>query len=128
MSVQIFQSMIGATMVSVNGAKGDEEMIFTGVDGRQWRFFYEHDCCANCDIEDICGDLSDLVGAPILEAEEVDNLPEPEVSEHEESFTWTFYRFATAKGYVTVRWFGSSNGYYSESVTYEGPEDKKAPA
>ena len=71
-------------------------------------------------IEDISGNLSDLVGSPFIQSEEVSSDP-PARSADEyvpESETWTFYKFGTAKGYVTVRWWGTSNGYYSESVDF----------
>ncbi|MCP5781304.1 hypothetical protein NL316_27185, partial [Klebsiella pneumoniae] len=79
--------------------------------------YYSPDCCANCEIEDVIGDLSDLVGAPILIAEESTNS-ENRKDDYDDSFTWTFYKFATTKGYVTVRWYGSSNGYYSETASF----------
>jgi hypothetical protein len=116
----IYKHMIGKTMKSVTGEKGDEDMCFVEEGGAVHKFWYEHDCCASCSIEDICGELSDLTGSPIIEATETVNGDDmPNIPAHWGSHTWTFYRFSTAKGTVTVRWFGESNGYYSESVSYK---------
>ena len=56
--------------------------------------------------------------SPLLVAEEVssDGAPPPDRQWGVDSYTWTFYRFQTIRGSVTVRWLGESNGYYSESV------------
>ena len=108
--------MLGQTFVEVTGSVGDDEMVFVTADGERFMFAHSQDCCERVDIDDIVGDLQDLVGEPLLVAEEVRGAtPEPD-EEHYESYTYTFYKFATRKGYVDVRWLGESNGYYSESV------------
>lgn len=75
---------------------------------------HEQNCCENVYLEDISGDLSDLVGVP-LTVEQVD-FDRGKQNEYDECYTWTFYKFRTIKGYVDVRFYGTSNGYYSESV------------
>lgn len=97
---------------------GDDSILFETATGEKYEMYHEQDCCEHVYIESIVGDLEDLVGSPILMAEEVTNIDEPPTSERGESYTWTFYKFATNKGYVTIRWYGSSNGYYSESVSF----------
>ena len=109
--------LFGKVLTSITGQKGDDEMILTTEDGKKYRFYHEQDCCEAVLIEDVIGDLDDLIGSPITQAEEVTNEPEPYAGD--DSYTWTFYKFATIKGYVTVRWLGESNGYYSESVDFE---------
>ncbi len=118
MSVNVLSDMIGVTMKSIDGAPGLSELVFHAEDGRLFRFYHEQDCCENVQVEDVCGELADLIGSPIVEAEEVSNEDAP-VLEGRESYTWTFYRFASPKGTVTVRWLGESNGYYGEGVSFE---------
>jgi hypothetical protein len=117
--------LIGKTLVVVK-KEGTDRITFLTTEGEVYALYHSQDCCENVDIEDICGDLQDLVGTPILKAEEVTNSekhPEDSPRGKEEygyeSFTWTFYHISTAKGTVTIRWFGQSNGYYSESVDFE---------
>ena len=111
------EDMVGKVFTSVKNV-GDTELIFEN-DQERFVFFHQQDCCEEVRIEDIVGDLSDLEGVPLLKAEETHNLFDMIKSidqELSESGTWTYYKFATRKGYVDVRWLGESNGYYSESV------------
>jgi hypothetical protein len=109
------EMMKGKTFVKVEGSVGSGEMLFVTAEGERFLFAHLQDCCETVDINDIVGDLQDLVGSPMLVAEEVKGATEPD-EEHYESYSYTFYKFATLKGYVDVRWLGESNGYYSESV------------
>ena len=92
---------------------GNDALYFEQEDGVQFVLTHILDCCEDVEIESIDGELDDLIGAPLLMAEETVKVGgEPTL----ESGTWTFYKFATIKGYVTVRFLGWSNGYYSERV------------
>lgn len=93
----------------------DRELLFITKDNITYRMYHEKDCCESVSIDDICGELEWLVDSPILLAEERDN----HIRNEEDSSTWTFYEIATLKGAVTIRWYGTSNGYYSESVDFE---------
>ena len=111
------EQMLGKTFVQVTGSVGDGTMTFETAQGERFMFAHSQDCCERVDINDIVGDLEDLVGEPLLMAEEVEGqTPVDFDEEHDESYTYTFYKFATRKGYVDVRWLGESNGYYSEGV------------
>jgi hypothetical protein len=106
-------------MTQVRRVTGDEDsVIFHVEDGRKFRLHHWQDCTENVYLKDIAGDLQDLVGSPILLAKESTNGLETDQGGFE-SQQWTFYRFATAKGYVTLSWEGSSNGFYSMSVDFD---------
>lgn len=109
------KDMLGRTFTSVMD-HGDEEIVFTCDDGTVFKMAHRQNCCESVYIESIVGDLETLVGHPILVSEEVnsDDFPAPESSG--DSYTWTFYKMATVMGWVDIRWLGTSNGYYSESV------------
>lgn len=126
MSIEVFNKMLGQMMTEVSVNSNNDELKFTSSNGKVCKFLHYQNCCESVGIEDICGDLNDLVGFPLLIAEEVDSLENfnksrsvPEDSYYNNNGTWTFYKFATNKGSMTVRRLGVSNGYYSESVSYE---------
>jgi hypothetical protein len=109
------EDLKGITLLNIELEREPDQLMFYSECGRRWRMWHCQDCCENVVLQDIIGELSDLVGAPILVAEERVNGSETEWG-HE---TWTFSELATIKGSVTLRWLGESNGYYSEAVDFE---------
>lgn len=114
-----FSSLVGQVLTSISGEVGGDEVVFNTAGGVMFILLHFQDCCESVTVEDINGDLSNLIGSPILIAEESTSGDNPEgatVPEYQESFTWAFYKLATQKGHVVIRWYGKSNGYYSERV------------
>ena len=111
--------LIGKTLTEANQIYNGEQdkILFTTSEGRKYEMYHEQDCCESVTIEDVVGDYADLLGTPILTASEDSNW-DGDKDGYAESVTWTYYRLSTIKGSVSIRWYGTSNGYYSESVSF----------
>jgi len=113
MSGANFSDLIGKVVVEYQ-----HEHLFIAFKTSENEIFvlaHQQDCCESVFVEDVVGDLDDLLNVPILMAEESSNSKED--SDNYESYTWTYYKVATIKGYIDIRFYGSSNGYYSEGVS-----------
>ncbi len=121
-----FSDLIGETLRSVSGEAGDKSIDFELEDGRKFSLYHERDCCESVYVESIVGDLQGLVGSPLVVADESCSAEQDDengrLDEYDESYTWTFYRLMTASASAVIRFYGTSNGYYSEGVSF-GPEN-----
>lgn len=107
----------GQTLKDIDVTRGGDDqdsIIFTTKSGAMYKMYHIQDCCESVSIEDINGNWDDLIGTPILMAEERTE----DGSSAYGSVTYTFYTLRTVKGSVDIRWHGESNGYYSEAVGF----------
>ena len=117
MSERAFSALENKTItkVEVDQDNYDDQIDFYTECGKHYRMKHYQDCCEHVHIEDINGDLDDLVGSEIVRAVEA-------VGEYNRNYghqTWTFYHIRTQDRVITIRWVGESSGYYSESVCFE---------
>ena len=115
MEVVKFEQFIGQKISSWCKTK-EEELIFNLENGKSYRFYHKQDCCEFVFIEDINGNIDDIIAKEILKFEE---RTEYSSDDWGDSQTYTFYDIETFDKHIQIRWCGSSNGYYSESVDFE---------
>ena len=101
-------------LVKIEGKKDDEEVLFYFKDNTVYKMYHEQDCCETVWLEDIEGDMNDLIDSEILQAEVATS--DRQEDDKGDVMDWTFYKLATINGYVTLRWCCDSNGYYSTDV------------
>lgn len=111
-----FDDLIGKTITDV--LQSDDLIEFKTTDGTTYQMYHSQDCCESVYVGDIAGDLNSLIGETVLQAYEETSTDLPPLGEYDESYTWTFYRIRTIKDTIVIRWYGTSNGYYSESVEF----------
>ena len=108
--------LMGKVIVHISGTdKYSKAVIFTCVNGGQYALESDEDFSSSVCLEDLTGDIADLIGTTIIKAEERTDAGKLASGD---TFTWTFYELATIKGSVTIRWLGSSDRNYSESVSF----------
>jgi hypothetical protein len=120
-----FKDLIGKTLTAFKVLDDKSEIHITCSDGTSYRMYHAQECCEFVAVEDICGDIADMLNSPVLQAEESSNTDNPPEFTDEE-FLWTFYRMHTAKGSLVIRWLGQSNGYYGVSVSFKELDNRES--
>ena len=124
MEINIYKEYIGETIKQVYYDKEGSYVIFEFESDTGILMEHTQSCCEYVALDDVVGGkLEDLVGQKILNFEEVINRDLDEkplkinIDDRDyDSTTWSFYKISTIKDDITLRWFGISNGCYSEQI------------
>ena len=116
---------------SVTGLEEESDVVVLSFeDGATITMQHHQDCCEMVYLEDfeVSGVSDDMSGAT-LHSWHVDSssIRPSKDAKSEDCDEWTFYNVRTSKGSLWMRWFGTSNGYYSTDVdtTFNIPKELK---
>ena len=116
---EFFKKLVGKKIIDVRGLCRDSNHVsILFEDGSAIKFYHSQSCCESVEIDDVYGCDDDLINSVLYNIELVTSNDRPR-NKYDSSYTWSFYKFKTSKGYVDIRWYGCSNGYYSETVNVE---------
>lgn len=125
-----FNQLLGQKIIKANRIEDTIEFITLDFKTNLYnKYILQHhqDCCESVYIADINGDLKLLEGHIVAHAEL--STKTPNSKENSDSLVlWSFYKIAAGNEWVDIRYNGSSNGYYSVSVSFDHidltPEDQ----
>lgn len=105
--------LVGKVIDDIQINNEETEVAFFLSNGELMVLHHEQDCCEQFWLEDFDGEPYEICNCKIMSAEERISHEE-EVRQVDDSATWTFYVIRSLRGTVTLRFCGTSNGYYSE--------------
>lgn len=121
--------LLGKTLIEIKKDPFDKKLIFITSCGFIFHMYHDQECCEEVNLEEVIGELEDLIGVPILIAERRESNTDPKILPYAwNTQKWTFYELATINGRATLKWYGTSNGNHSESVEFYqviSPEDRE---
>ena len=109
------KNLIGATILSATTHYNDN-LLYIKTDKGTMRFYHAQQWSEQVWLEDGLEDLEKMIGEKVLHAEVIKNYDEVPLDEDDDSYTWTYYKISTLNHDCTLRFYGTSNGYYSEDV------------
>lgn len=104
--------LLSASEITEEQLEYCKAILFHREDDNVVEMYHSRECCETVYLSDIDGDLSDIVGEKILDAEERTE----ESTDNNWQTQWTFYHIRTRKGCVVMRWCGDGSIYYSVDV------------
>ena len=113
------KNLIGKNVIKVAGLfRYSEEVEFICDDGTSLVMYHEQECCECVSLEDFIFFGFEDGNLPQGKVISVDIKTNSDGEKGYETFTYTFYDITFPNGTLTLRWYGKSNGYYSESVDF----------
>ena len=115
-----FESLKGKTFKNIIINDSRTNISFITEDNEWYTLNHKQECCESVYLEDVDNDINELIGSKILLAELRTNTSDIHKGERDfdtySSRTWSFYTIGNINTTCVIRWFGASNGCYSEEA------------
>jgi len=98
-----------------------DEFVLSFTDGTQLKFYHEQYCCEKVYITQFVFSIPEIKGFASIIGKELKSIKESYKKGEWEygTYTETKLEFDTSCGKFEVHWYGESNGWYDENVSFQ---------